>query len=110
MDFQLIKQEISKYPLSSMPLFDPTYICALTSASAEKALVQVNPARILPPLTYSSMFRMVFPCQKFHGRLEIPRNPSWGGFHKPIYALCQAVTLCAKLLRPKKLLKSWRRA
>ena len=30
-----------------------------------------------------------------------------GGFHKPIYALRQALTLCAKLLHPKKLLKSW---
>ena len=29
-----------------------------------------------------------------------------GGFHKPIYALRQALTLCTKLLRLKKLLKS----
>ena len=27
---------------------------------------------------------------------------TWGGFHKPIYALRQALTLCAELLRPKK--------
>ena len=33
-------------------------------------------------------------------------NPTVGGFHKPIYALHQAFTLCAKLLRLKKLLKS----
>ena len=30
-----------------------------------------------------------------------------GGFHKPIYALRQAFMLCTKLLRIKKLLKSW---
>ena len=27
---------------------------------------------------------------------------TWGRFHKPIYALLQALTLCAKLLRLKK--------
>ena len=32
---------------------------------------------------------------------------NWGEFQKTIYALRQALTLCAKLLRLKKLLKSW---
>ena len=30
-----------------------------------------------------------------------------GGYHKPIYTLCQALTLYAKLLCLKKRLKSW---
>ena len=33
------------------------------------------------------------------------QSPIRAGFHKPIYALCQALTPCAKLLRLKKLLK-----
>ena len=35
------------------------------------------------------------------------RRAARGGFHKPIYALRQALTLCADLLHLKKLLKSW---
>ena len=34
-------------------------------------------------------------------------HPSRGGFLKPIYTLRQALTLCAKLLRLKKLINSW---
>ena len=35
---------------------------------------------------------------------------SRGGFHKPIYAIRQALTLCAKLLRSFLGKKVWRRA
>ena len=34
------------------------------------------------------------------------KDMTWGGFHKPIYTLRQALTLCAELLRLKKLLKN----
>ena len=41
----------------------------------------------------------------FRPALKLVIDP-WGGFYIPIYALRQAPTLCAKLLRQKKVLKS----
>ena len=37
---------------------------------------------------------------------DFTNSPSWGGFHKPIYALLQALKFCPVLLRLKKLLKN----
>ena len=53
---------------------------------------------ILRPILYCAIFCINFWVFVFlHFTLL-----TWGGFHKPIYALRKALTLCAKLLHPEK--------